>query len=337
MKESNKLNMISPISVAGGYWTGSSAVVDLLSEHSECKVIPGEFSLFSFGQLFEELFIEIDNPDNKTTSFSMNIRRMEDFNKSDLRPLRPFLRKLFTLVNNYPTLLFNPRSGMKNILGKDYYSSCLKLLKELDTSKNNLSNLNLDKVKQIVSEILTSAAQFQKEKESANNVKYGVFDQIIAPPYIKYSKRIIPKMKFINVDRDYRDQYISLRGIFRRMMARNRALGIRPFAEDLSIIEKSPIDFMVRLRDRIESSKKIILENNNDLMWVSYEELVLNSKEVSSKIFNFLDLDISKWEKGQNFFPKKSSSRIAKWKRGKWIKEPYKSEIAELEEKINVF
>ena len=72
-------------------------------------------------------------------------------------------------------------------------------------------------------------------------------------------------------------------------------------------------------------------------MWVSYEELVLNSKEVSSKIFNFLDLDISKWEKGQNFFPKKSSSRIAKWKRGKWIKNPTKCEIAELEEKINVF
>ena len=52
----SEIKNITPLSVAGGYWTGSSAVVDILAEHENCNVVPGEFSVFSFGQFFKEVF-----------------------------------------------------------------------------------------------------------------------------------------------------------------------------------------------------------------------------------------------------------------------------------------
>ena len=41
------------------------------------------------------------------------------------------------------------------------------------------------------------------------------------------------------------------------MMARNRNLGIRPFDEDLSIVNTKPVDFMISLRKKIDKTKKI--------------------------------------------------------------------------------
>lgn len=334
MESKHNAGKISPISVAGGYWTGSSAVVDLLSEHNECKVIPGEFSFFSFGQFFEEIFINFNSKKIDIELFNSNLKRMKDFNKSDFRPFRPILRKIFSLIDVYPKSIFNPRSGMKNLLGKEYDLACSKLFAELEAVRDSNLEINQDRIKKFILEVLTRATLYNKSNLK-KNIRYGIFDQIIAPPYTNFAKLAIPEMKFINVDRDYRDQYISLRDIFQKMMARNRALGIRPFNENLSIEENFPVDFMVRLRKRIESSKKISLgEKQNDLIWISYEELLLNSESVSKDIFNFLELDFSGWNKNQRFFPKKSSARIGKWKKGKWLKEPYKSELALLEERL---
>ena len=49
----------SAVSVAGGYWTGSSAVIDLLNEHRLCAIVENEFTLFSYGQFFKEVYIPI--------------------------------------------------------------------------------------------------------------------------------------------------------------------------------------------------------------------------------------------------------------------------------------
>ena len=52
--KSKKLSVL-PVSVSGGFWTGSGAVIDLLYEHPDCSIIPNEFTLFSHGQFFEEV------------------------------------------------------------------------------------------------------------------------------------------------------------------------------------------------------------------------------------------------------------------------------------------
>ena len=45
----------SIVSVSGTYWSGSSILVDIFSEHPSSRIVPDEFSIFSYGQLFYEL------------------------------------------------------------------------------------------------------------------------------------------------------------------------------------------------------------------------------------------------------------------------------------------
>jgi hypothetical protein len=328
---------VSPISVAGGYWTGSSAIIDLLAEHERCTAVPAEFTLFSFGQFFSEVFEPLLQGSTDYGLFDLNVRRMRDFNRSDVRPLRPIIRRLLTYIRHYPISFFNPRSDMFKKLGPDYEKCCKALLKQLVSIKDDPSSANIAELKYRLSSVLLKAALGATEHTKQSSIKYGVFDQLVAPPFIRPAQLAIPELKHINVDRDWRDQYVSMRGRYLHMMARNKKLGLRPFDENLGIVDRLPIDFMSRLRKRIDETRRFqALNPQKNVLWLDYEDIVLNSEKTAKKVFDFLDLDPGQWKSNQFFFPEKSKNRIGKWNRGDWLRQPLKGEIDELAERLGV-
>ena len=67
----------SPISVSGCFWSGSGAIVDLLSEHPDCNIIPNEFTLFSYGQFFNEVIEALLQKKKINSSYQYNLRRFD--------------------------------------------------------------------------------------------------------------------------------------------------------------------------------------------------------------------------------------------------------------------
>lgn len=327
---------ITPLSVAGGYWTGSSAVVDILAEHESCNVVPGEFSMFSFGQFFKEVFDPLCANKFDAKLLDSNLKRIIDFNLTDIRPLRPALRYVLRSFKCYPHLLFNPRTGMYKRLGEEYEKSCENFIEHLRLIRTDISLADIELLREQIGTILHNATLGVNDKKDISEIKYGVFDQFVAPPYIDSSKTALSKIKYINVDRDWRDQYISLRYRYSHMMARNRNLGVKPFDEDLSIVNSDPIDFMLSLRKNIDKVKKT--QNNDpskDILWLDYESLVLEPKKTIDQIFDFLDLDPDKWKPNQFFFPGQSTERVGKWKNEKFLDATIKREIAEMTDIYN--
>jgi hypothetical protein len=326
---------VTPVSVAGGYWTGSSTIVDLLAEHRDCAVVPEEFTLFSFGQFFSECFEPLTRGIIDNRLFLLNLRRMQDFNRCDMRPFRPIMRRIFGYINRYPAVLFNPRSNMSKVLGRVYEKSCLDLLDYLKVVELNPTSVDISQLMRLINHTLHSAAIGSALSTEHEGVKYGVFDQLVAPPFTEPAQLAVPEMKFINIDRDWRDQYISMRGRYLKMMVRNRSLGLRPFNEDLTIVDDLPMDFFLRLRDRIDriKNRQIAIRHHN-ILWLNYEDIVLDTSVTAAKVFDFLNLDPSKWQREKKFYPEKSSERIGKWKKKEWDKEPYRSEISRLAEHL---
>ncbi len=92
-----------PVSVAGGYWTRSSALVDLLAEHRHCSMVPGEFSLFSFGQLFQQVTHPLLEGEPVGAAFQGNLLRMSTFNQAERLPrVSGMERRLCRLLGLYP-------------------------------------------------------------------------------------------------------------------------------------------------------------------------------------------------------------------------------------------
>ena len=337
MIKTDRNHSIIPVSVAGGYWTGSSTIVDLLAEHPECAIVPEEFTLFTFGQFFQELYAPIASGERLGATYDANLLRLSEFNRTDMYPIRAIFRRLFMKMNVYPKMFFSRRADMGKRLGAGYRRSCSQLESMLLTIRRDGENCNLEALHELMLEVLSEAAKGAVSPGVRAPVKYGVFDQLVAPPYIKYAEQALPTLRYINIDRDWRDQYVSMREPFRKMMARNRHMGVRPWDENLEVVDNEPIPFFLRLRNKIEKVKaeQAVLAGDN-MLWLWYEDVVLDRDSVARQVFDFLDLDQELWTPDQHLHPNISRKRIGKWKKGIWQKEPLKSEIAFLSEKLGV-
>jgi len=324
---------VIPLSVAGGYWTGSSTIVDLLAEHSECTIVPEEFTLFSFGQFFQEVYSPLVTGSPPSDLFDKNLFRLCEFNRSDIYPLRAVFRRIFGLLGMYPKLFFSQRQNMKERLGGEYSKYCDRLVKALQDIRKTNGQYDISELHFLFNKVLEEAAKGADHADSRKHLKFGVFDQLVAPPYIQDASIAIPGLRYINVDRDWRDQYVSMREPFRRMMARNRQLGVRPWDENLKDIENSPIPFFLGLRKKINRVKEA--QANGEMLWVWYEDVVLNRDVTAKKVFDFLDLDPTLWTPDQYLHPEVSRKRIHKWKKGKWLESPLKEELEILGEELD--
>lgn len=329
----------SHVSVSGGYWTGSSAVVDLLSEHAQCRVVPDEFTLFSFGQFFQEVYCPLISGQFNKEILNQNLFRLIEFNRSDIYPVRSIIRRLLRYAGFYPRMFFSRRNSMNKRLGGEYQDACNELISILKKVQTTDEFPDASVLQGVINRILDKAVEGASGNagECSEDIKIGVFDQIIAPPYSEFARSALPDLKCINVDRDWRDQYISMRNVYWRMMMVNKCLGVRPWHEDLDEVDRMPTRYFVRLRENIEKIKAAqIEERRKDILWIHFEDVVLDRETAAIKIFEFLDVDPASWAPGNMFHPEISKKRIGKWKYDKWKEHPLKDEIEFLTGKLGL-
>ncbi|NOQ76561.1 MAG: hypothetical protein GQ475_01965 [Methylococcaceae bacterium] len=284
-------------------------------------MVPYEFSSFTFGQFFKELYQPMVHGEINIELAKKNLERFDLFNLSDLYPFRALFRRIFRQLNVYPALFFHRRSGIGKVLGGDYEQACETLSKLIANHLKSDTTIDQLEFNTALRNVLEQAVQsVTKDESSFNNEEtiIGVFDQIIAPPYEQYCREALPDLRCINVDRDWRDQYISIRSAYKSMLRVNESLDIRPWDEDNSALKKlDPISYFVELRTSIDKIKRQQRYAEN-VLWVDFEKLVNNPKETANTIFKFLGISNDKWSPNTHFHPKVSSRRTQKWINPKW-------------------
>lgn len=308
------------VSVAGGYWTGSGAVVDMLSEHLQCNVVKGEFALFSYGQFIDEIIYPIVTRETVDhIRYKENIFRFKEFNKSEfLYPARPLLRRILSTLSVNHARLCSIRSGMGGRIGVEYINACDEFIAAIDSINSSASEEAIELIKTTFHHILMLVIEHENKVETSCCVA-GVFDQFIGPAYAATALDIFPELRMIYVDRDWRDQYVEVRNIINKMVKKNSAVGVRPAGEDYHDYNLSSMKYFISLRKRISEYKKFHKSKyNNQILWVDFEDVVLKSDESARKIFDFLNLDYNLWTPETSFFPAKSKVNIGKWRDCSW-------------------
>ncbi len=312
------------ISISGGFWTGSSALIDLLKEHKSCESLPFEFALFSHGQLLDNI-IRLNNADNKPSeeeskkALEEDLWRMENFNKNELSIIKPGFRYLFSKMGLYPKNIFVRKAGVSDLLGDDYKTTCLNTIQYLRESMQNKNHINIDRVRASIEAILEEA---QKAYNKNKNFEALIFDQMIAPSSADSSNRILPDHKIIAVDRDWRDQYVEIRNEVPRMAKVKKTLGVNVLGLEVKDEYASPAYFIKKIREKIELDKQSHTDQKlENILWISFEELVNDTQNTARKVFDFLDLDIGLWDSKTVFFPEKSKQNIGIWKSSKYVRE----------------
>jgi len=310
----------SPISVSGCFWSGSGAIVGLLSEHPDCNIIPNEFTLFSYGQFFNEVIEALLQKKKIDSAYQYNLRRFEEFNKSEPPIILSALRYFCAKIGVFPRWLFAFKLGMSNVLGERYLSACNELLNELN-SPVSINNIDLDKICLLINNVLFEAS---KGSDNINEDPIvTVFDQMISPPYASSAWAALPNLKLICVDRDWRDQYVEVRDQISRMIRVKQVLGVKFWGLDIYSDDwKKPVDIFIRLRNKIDHVKNQHLQNaDKRLIWINFEDIIYDTKKTAQTVFDFLNLDVSKWIPNRYLIPQNSILNIGKWRNSRYVKE----------------
>lgn len=301
------------ISISGGYWSGSSALILLLSDNDDFEIVDQEFSLFSYGQFFNDL--ENGNEEEIDSS----IVRFEYFNKTPSKILGPALRFFLRKINfYYPKNLFYHKLGMVQQCGPLYKNACNLFISKVKskTSKDSLSDN--------IFNILSSAS-------SQNNKHLTIyFDQLISITYFESSLKYIPNLKLIFVDRDWKDQYVELRPFLFKMYSANKLTGLQPLSEDYTIPFNFQ-NFFKDLRTKTNSLKKKLSKNYPKNFKILYlEDIIKMPQESYDNTCDFLNFKSKKISLNMKNKLHKSTKNIGKWKNSKYI-----NEINSIENLIN--
>lgn len=295
------------LSVSGAYWTGSSAFFDLLSECKCCKIIPTEYKLFGFGELFYQLenYSHVENNYSRD-NFARCLNAAHEFRKLELYPIRGILRRILTKIDFYPYFLFSNRSIINLLFGRNYRRATKIFIDHLRNTDIQCLAFNHKEIESLVHCIFETIPANDEQS-------IFVFDQMIAPVYYAESSKYISGMKCINVDRDWRDQFISMRSVYSQMLKTNEAIGIHPWNENYNLIKHlSAVEYFINLRKGIHDIKKL-QANNANVMWFNFEDLIYNKRKTVEKLLNFCQIPMSQWSENTIFFEKKSALRTKKW------------------------
>lgn len=329
-------NSILPVSISGAYWTGAGAVINLLEEHPAFVVVPGEFTLFSFGQFFQEVFSPLAAGTFPEKALVNHVRRMRDFDRPDLFPIRVVGRKLCGSVGWYSEFFFGHRTNAAKIFGTAYAAASKDLVQCLAKSLRDSTAPVSEEVSAKIGTLLGEAAMGYGASIGKQNVEVGVFDQLVSPPYHDDAIRALPDMKFINVHRDWRDQYVEVRTLLKTMMVRNASLGVRPWDERFDARNMDHMDVFVSMRQHvdgvIEAQKQ---KEKSQVKWIEFEDLIKDTKKVAREIFDFLEVDHTRWQPEQKLFPAKSARGIGKWQSPNWQTDELKAEFSMISERLS--
>lgn len=305
----------SLVSVSGGYWTGSSAVLALLAEHEELASYPEEFSLVSYGQLYAEIGRFLAGSDTTIFSLQGSLYRFAQFNKPEFYyPTRQVLRRVFRVAAQRPRWLYAIRADTAKCLGRDYDQKSGQLLALLKHNSGPREHLTQE-VDHAIRQLHAAIANAVTLQCAAPRVTGVLLDQFIAPAYAEAALARDPRLRFVFVDRDWRDQYCEIRTILPAMIRVNSTLGVTPAGEDLSEYKLPPLEFFLALRRRMANiRRRHERELAGQIRWVDFEAAVTQTEATAQSLFAFLSLNVDGWKRGSKFTPERSLRNIGKWR-----------------------
>lgn len=314
LKKNRSNNNKNIISIAGSYWTGSSALLDLLDKNEYFYSPPGEFSLFSYGQYFADVIKPLIKDDySNVINFQDNLYRYKEFNKKEdiiFLPYRKISRTILRKFKIYPKRLNAIRASYYNLMSEEYFFYSERLLEAL-CEKKERRNKSEAKIEENLSELLFSIQPASKDMKSLN----VLLDQFISPAYVEDAISVLPEVKMIFIDRDWRDQYTEIKNLLPSMIKKNSNLKVFPMGETQEEYLLNNIDFFISLRNKINHYKKLHKENfSTQVLWLNFEDLIYSPSDTLLKVLDFLGLSECELEKFEMTFLEKSKKNIGKWK-----------------------
>lgn len=332
------------VNITGFNSSGASAVRDYLAEFDITEVFPNEFKLFRvkdgifdlYKSLFEMQLFPIERA-IAITNFSKTMRNLED--------------RIYTLTkfgikkgNFLPVdFQFKLRSFVENIKESEYYGHSFHfemekpyLLFRIESNFIRIQNL----VKKLFScykierkfqqQIGVYTNSIHKFNEALNHFIEGVFTDKgkikvlldAAPPnYYSISKLniLFPDSKTIVLVRDPRD-------VFFTAMIKNQTW----FIGDITRINNDHVsNFILNYKTNIQSLE--LLEENNDVLVLHFEDLVFNYEYETNRINRFLNLNNLNIKNRYKYFnPIDSMKTVGIYKNWK-----NKDDIARIENSLN--
>ncbi|GLR63056.1 sulfotransferase [Marinospirillum insulare] len=273
---------MNKVLISGLWYSGSSAVCDLLRQHSKVQMMPDntteglpEFHAYSLGWV-DEIIKAIDtSPQKKLDTLKENLIRS-------------------TVINSFSNTDMLPEIFQEQIkyIGVDLLQKTSYLFDVNNKSKNK-SELFSDHFRNYIDSI--SKIHNNKEKT------HLVFDQAIANYSDKETwQKLFTKSKLIIVERNILDQIADC----------------QKHSTFFWIVKgfTSAKDFVI---DQEKQRKQLYEKYKGDknVFFLRFEDLIKNYQDTKLKILNFLDLDANNLTlEGKHLDPSKSLKNIGKYK-----------------------
>ena len=333
------------VSVTGYYATGSSAVIDLLREYKEVRIVP------EIGNLYEHVVFYISGGlfDLCTLLQTANTPHGSDM------VINHFVQAMKRL-NDYDMVWFG---SYKLLYGDIFMKSVYEFVDSISTSRKGTS---YEHVKYSRFSLIKAAAQFAAHIIQGRNIaKYGrhyvrdnwpvyfsmpntddlyasakkftssyfqmvrnqydglcIFDHLIWPQQVDvHSKCFDNHFKVIILDRDPRDLYLLNKYYFCKIHH------TKPYLPD------TPEAFIDQWRKTIVSHF-----NNPNALAVHFEDLIYNYDKTKSMIEEFLGLDpVDHINKKTKFIPEKSIENTQVFR----VKKEWEEEVAPIAKELSSF
>lgn len=278
--------------ISGGYWTGSSALLQVFKGQNNIFMGNHESSLFSYGQLFDTL--DFNSEDSLFISdeevFKNCLRRLKRDSTTEIPIVSSILRKLFYSIDYIRAENFEIRNGARMNFPNEYYNFKSRIQEYMHLDFNN-DIIKLGELQYLVENTLN----YSYDRSFNRIPEMIIFDQLISPLYFEKFNSICPDVKFIFVDRDYRDQLSDILKFSKRMLVVNNYLCLKPMKDNyyhkggnVSIDEM--LRWFVDVRVNIEDFKFNNRFNRNVLI-LNFEDLVNDTKNTVESVLFFLGLN----------------------------------------------
>ena len=307
--------------VAGYGWSGSSAVIDLLKEYDRVSAPPAEFRLIrdphGLVQL-EHALVEDWEPINSFAAINDYIWLCKKLNRNQKNKLLPiglsYKRKINKRFLDITLDYVNKLTMFKysfycyyTQFKQTYFSYLLNKVMRKIVSVFRLKGESALKANQVVFS-QPSKEQFRsitmdyleelfKETMEKNHSNLLILDQAVSPNNSDWALKYFRHAKVIVVDRDPRDIYADL--ITHKSLIGN------------DLTDPNNIDKYLAWHNALRKNLKI----SKDVLYVNFEDVVLNYEETKTKIESFSNLSCSEHSNKFSYFdPKKSIHNIGIWK-----------------------
>ena len=305
------------VAVAGYYYSGSSAVVDILQEFPSCFVPEFEFCAITGDDGIENLFTSVLTKEDCTIAIRnfMKFMKFLDHPYSILTPGHDYRRKLrgnfMRTTQEFISSLASFQYGIKayramggiEFFFKRICNIILRLLHAdiymgieahfIDISEADL----IAAIKKYIDDIFSPII--------STDTKHVILDQGIAAVNYSSQMSFLRKAKLIVVDRDARDNYADL--------ARHGGSVTRSFSSPF-VLRSRNVNHYIQYHIKERRNQKQI-KNDPDVLFLQFEDLICHYDESLKRIIDFVGLDpADHLYKRKYFNPDVSIKNVGLWK-----------------------